>query len=115
MFLRDCLWSQIFTTGNISWVDKLLSDECSYTFAHKHLLSDDMHSHTANGKEEVLGQLSKTSRSWSDVKITSTDEVQPGKPTTQTTAKAKAQRQNGGICFPRRSSVSLGRPCDPGW
>ena len=35
-----------------------------------------MHSHTAFGKADVLGQLSKTSRSWSDVRITSTAEVQ---------------------------------------
>lgn len=75
---KPAKFALIFSTGNIAWVDKLLSADCSYTFAHKHLLSDDMHSHTAYGKPDVLGQLSKTSRSWGDVRITSTEEVQPG-------------------------------------
>jgi hypothetical protein len=75
---KPAKFALIFSTGNIAWVDKLLSADCSYTFAHKHLLSDDMHSHTAYGKADVLGQLSKTSRSWGDVRITSTEEVQPG-------------------------------------
>ena len=57
----------IFSTGNIGWLEALLSEDCAYTFSHKHLLSADMHSHTANGKPDVLAQLTKTSRSWSDV------------------------------------------------
>jgi len=48
-------------------LEALLSEDCAYTFSHKHLLSADMHSHTANGKPDVLAQLTKTSRSWSDV------------------------------------------------
>ena len=48
-------------------MEALLSEDCAYTFSHKHLLSADMHSHTANGKPDVLAQLTKTSRSWSDV------------------------------------------------
>ena len=64
-----CGWylRAIFSTGNIGWLEALLSEDCAYTFSHKHLLSADMHSHTANGKPDVLAQLTKTSRSWSDV------------------------------------------------
>lgn len=44
-------FSTIFSTGNIGWLEPLLTDAVVYTFAHKHAFSDDMHSHT--GKSQL--------------------------------------------------------------
>jgi hypothetical protein len=43
---RPLTHQAVLTAGKIAWLEKLLSDDVSYTFGHKHAFSDDVHSHT---------------------------------------------------------------------